>query len=485
MRVIMVMTDSLNRNYLPVYGNDWVRTPNIDRFAEMSVTLEGHWLGSAPTMPTRRDLATGRLHFFERGWGGLEPFDVTLNSLLRRAGVWTHLETDSYHYFHIGGEGYVESFDTWAFHRGQESDGYGSSVRPPEEPEHLGQWRPQYARNRARFTSEERYSTPAAFAGAVEWLKSNEGADDYMLWVEVFDPHEPFDCPRSYVESYGDDWTGPLYFWSAYRQVDPDCDATKHLTRQYAGVVTMLDAWFGKLLDEIERQKILDDTLIVFTTDHGHMLGEKGVTGKNKWHVWNQLGNIPLIVRLPGGRNAGSRRTQVTQNIDVMPTILDYFGAPPSHAIHGSSMRGILEDDAPSARGTALFGWYGQSVNITDGTHTYMRAAAREDNGPLYRHFLTAVPGSMHDMPGANWYEGAEYGRFLPYADLPVFRTPMKRPRGEHHADTRLYDIVNDYAQEKNLAGSELEAKYERMLIDAMKAVDAPPSQFERLGLQS
>lgn len=66
MKVIVILSDSLNRHYLPCYGNEWVRTPNIDRLAERSITFDNHWIGSAPCMPARRDMLTGRLNFLER-----------------------------------------------------------------------------------------------------------------------------------------------------------------------------------------------------------------------------------------------------------------------------------------------------------------------------------------------------------------------------------------------------------------------------------
>ena len=436
MKTIIVMTDSLNRNYLPVYGNEWVKTPNIDRFAEMSVTMENHWLGSAPTMPTRRDMFTGRLHFLERGWGGLEPFDVPFTRLLRDAGIYCHLETDSYHYFHIGGEGYCASFDTWGFHRGQEFDAYGSKVTPLKEPDHLGKWSAQYAVNQSRVKTEAEYSTPQTFQGAVQWLKDNEGEDNFLLWVEGFDPHEPFGCPQEFLDAYHDNWDGPLYYWSEYDFVDEKSEAVKHLCKRYAGTVTMLDRWFGKLLDEIERQNMLEDTLLIFTTDHGHMLGEHGCTGKNRWHVWNQLSNIPLIVHLPGSRNAGTRRTQISQNIDILPTVMDYFGVGYTIPIHGRSLREVIEKDAASLRKAALFGWFGQTVNLSDGEFTYMRAAVREDNQPLYRHFLSSVSSSYHDLPDVSHYRGMELGEFLRYAGIPVLRMPVQVDRNPHHSAT-------------------------------------------------
>ncbi len=485
MKAIVVLSDSLNRHFLPPYGNRWVIAPNIRRFAEMSVVFDNHWIGSAPCMPARRDMLTGRLNFLERGWGGVEPFDVPFPRLLRdEAGVFCHMETDHYHYFHVGGENYHMPFNTYTFHRGQEADTMVSRVTMPEEPEHLGQWRGQYALSQTTYHEAADYPTPRTFQGAIDWLHANEGEDDYFLWVEAFDPHEPFDCPQRYLDLYGDDWEGPLYNWSGYDKVDEGSEATRHLRKQYAATLTMMDEWFGKLLDELERQGALDDTLIILTTDHGHMLGERGLTGKNAWHAWNEMANIPLMVHLPGGAHAGERRSQLTQNVDLAPTLFDWFGVEADLPLHGESWMPMLKRNAPAARRAVLYGWFGQTVNVTDGEHTYFRAPATEENQPLFRHFLTPGSFSMRDVAPLSFYDEAEFGHFLPYTPYPVIRARVQRPRSPDWADTRLYNIVEDYAQTRDLVGTEAEAEYEALLIEMLKAMDAPPSQYERLGLK-
>ncbi len=484
MKAILVLSDSLNRHFLPPYGNDWVIAPNIERFARMSVTFDNHWIGSAPCMPARRDMLTGRLNFLEREWGGLEPFDVPFPHLLRdRGGVFCHMETDHYHYFHVGGENYYMPFNTWAFHRGQEHDTFVSRVERPPEPAHIGKWHAQYALNQTAFKTAADFPTPRTFQGAVDWLQANEGADHYFLWIEVFDPHEPFDCPPAYLDRYGDDWSGPLYNWSGYDKVDPTNAATAHLRRQYAATLTMMDEWFGRLLDELERQNALDDTLIIFTTDHGHLLGERGLTGKNNWHCWNELAHIPLIVHLPGNAHAGERRGQLTQNIDIMPTLLDYFSVPCTVPIHGESWLPVLYGNAPVRRRAALYGWFGQTVNVTDGVYTYFRAPAEEENQPLYRHFLTPGTFSLRNVCPLGFYDEAELGPFLPYTDYPVIRARARRQRSPEWQDTMLYNLESDYAQQNNLVGTPAEAHYIDLLVETMRRMDAPPSQYVRLGL--
>ncbi len=475
--------DSLNRHYLPAYGNKRVKTPNIDRLAEKSVTLNNHWLGSAPCMPARRDLLTGRLNFLERNWSGLEPYDIPFTRLLREAGIFSHMVTDHYHYFHPGGENYHAAFDTWEFIRGQENDRPVSRVRLPEEPEHLGRWSPHYELNRTEFKSAGDFPSSKTMNGAVKWLQQNKDADNYMLWVEAFDPHEPFDCPKKYVDLYNDTWDGISYNWSEYEEVDGNSEAIKHLQKQYAGTLTMLDERFGRLLDEIEKQNGFEDTMIILTADHSYMLSEHNCTGKNLFPVWNEMASIPLIIHLPGSRHAGGHREQITQNIDMMPTILDYFNVSFKHEIHGRSLKDILENNGPGNRQAALYGFYGKNVNVTDGEYTYFRASANKENQPLYSYFQMPGTYAYHDIKGEELYRDAELGNFLPHVAGKVIRARNKVELTEYIKDTHLYNILSDPAQKKNLANTDIEKKYIELIKRTMKEMDSPPEQYERMGL--
>ncbi|HEU5330310.1 MAG TPA: sulfatase-like hydrolase/transferase, partial [Thermomicrobiales bacterium] len=152
MKTLFVILDTLRRDFLQPYGNDWVQTPNIARLAERSVVCDNHWVGSLPCMPARREFMTGRHNFLERGWGPLEPFDDVLPHLLRQGErpAFSHLITDHYHYFYLGGEGHNSSFSSWQFERGQESDMWISRVDLPALPETLNRQtqRQQNALNR-------------------------------------------------------------------------------------------------------------------------------------------------------------------------------------------------------------------------------------------------------------------------------------------------------------------------------------------------
>ncbi len=490
MKTIMILSDTLNRHFLPAYGNTWVQTPNIDRLAKMSVTFDNHWVGSMPCMPARRDILTGRLNFLEKAWGGMEPFDVPVTDLMRTQGVYSHMITDHYHYFHPGGENYHAGFNSWELIRGQELDCYADTLEPLERPERIGRWTPVYAQNKALYDKEEDYPTTKTFASGIDWLKRNENADDYFLWLEVFDPHEPFDAPDEYLALYDDDWDGLVYNWPRYSFVDPEKgetpEAIAHLRKRYAAGLTMMDKQLGLLLDELERQGSLEETMIMLTTDHGFMLGEHNCTGKNEFHVWNEQAHLPLIVHMPGHAHAGERRNQLTQNIDIMPTLCDYHELKYEQTINGESWKPILEDNAPAQRDAAIYGYFGKAVNITDGVHTYFRSP-KADNQPLNHYFLSTVGGSHHSLMSKKMYEGGQLDTHLPYTDYPVIKAPFQDAKlwydcGHFH-DTKLFNISNDYAQEKDLCGTIEENNYKELLVKTMKELAVPEEHLERLEL--
>ncbi|RKW18661.1 MAG: hypothetical protein D8B54_01725 [Catonella sp.] len=128
MRTVVILIDTLRKDFLKAYNPDsWALTPNLDAFSQESLVFDNHFVGSMPCMPARRDIFTGRLNFLERSWGPIEVFDVTFPQLLRQHKIFTHITTDHCHYMRLAGDGYLQQFDTWDYHRGQEGDPWISS----------------------------------------------------------------------------------------------------------------------------------------------------------------------------------------------------------------------------------------------------------------------------------------------------------------------------------------------------------------------
>ena len=485
MKAIVILFDTLCRRFLAPYGAAALATPNMTRLARRSLVFDNHWMGSAPCMPARRDMLTGRINFLERGWGGLEPFDIPLPHALARAGVHSHIETDHYHYFQGGGEFYATSFSTWSAYRGQEYDPLPAAIRSGDSLDPDLTWnKAAMQRNRARFVQDLDFPSPRTLQGAADWLRMNEHADNYLLWVEAFDPHAPMDYPAEYDSCYGDELRADFPIDALPDDTPPErLDRFYEERRKYANLLRMTDKWLGALLDEIDRQQGWDDSLIILTTDHGLMFGEHGHLGKNACHAWNELAHIPLFVHLPGSRNAGQRRAQLTQSVDLFPSLLEYFGAGSERAIHGRSLLAIAEHDAPSQREAVIFGWYGKTVSVSDGQHVYFRAPASRENHPLYHYFL--MPTQYHHRMSADRLKRAELGHFLPWLACPVLRVPGLPEFGIHDEiyENRCYNITEDYHQLRDLCGNAVERRMRDMLVDAMKNADSPAEQFERLGL--
>lgn len=508
MKTIFILADSTNRRFLKMYGAEHpAQTPNLDRLAERGTVFENHWCGSAPCMPARRDILTGRLNFLEKPWGGLEPFDQTLPALLRTKNVYTRMVTDHYLYLHVGGENYWNDFTASEILRGQEFDSLNmpackAGIVTQKRPEgYKGIYSQEHDETYRRFRSEEEYPSPMTMKKAAAWLEDNHDADNFLLWVEGFDPHEPFDVPQKYIDLYrdedGDDYEGMPCYWPEYRRNLFTDQETRHLNVRYKALLTMTDHYIGKILDVLNRYDMWQDTMVIFTTDHGYMLGEHGYMAKNYMPAYNEVFHIPLVIWHPQAKV--KRSAALTQNIDLFPTLLEQFGVDQGQLhgpIHGRDLMPLLTGEKQTVRDGVIYGYFGKSVNYTDGRYTYLRCAADESNRPL--NVYTAIPTTLRQYYGVGCIARQDYDKIgfghLSWTDYPVYRFPadiidFKNPsqeysrRSEYNQTTCLYDLKADYAQEHPIQDPELEARYAEKLRAAMQLHDSPAEQFERLGL--
>jgi arylsulfatase A-like enzyme len=500
MNTIIILADTTIRSYLGAYGNDWTITPNLDRLAARSCIFDQHWCGSAPCVPARRDFFTGRLNFLERPWGGAEAFDVLLPDILRKqAGVYSHLVTDHSFYWTPGGENYHWAFDSWVLERGQEHDVYHSLNQTLPIPEHRGQWSQQYYKNQMLFKTEEDFPSPRTYSRAMEWLDQNHESENFLLWVESFDPHEPFDTPQEYLDLYEDDYEGVPYFWPAYAPCEDTPEENRHIRKRYAAALTMTDRWIGKLLDKLDEYDLRKDTMVIFTTDHGFCLGEHGYMAKNYMPAYNEVFHIPLLISLPG-QTASRRIDTLTQTTDLFSTVLDVYGIGTEdlpNKIHGRSLLPLLRGQTPEDWRTHLiYGYYGKSVNLTDGRHTYFRVPANEANTPL--NIYASLPTTLRQYMGIQDLSDprlVEHGRFLSWTDYPVYKIPAQNfdfkndsqtfsVRGPYNTENLLFDIQTDYEQLHPLQDPDLEQQFTEILKTELGRHDSPPEQYERLGLE-
>src|SRR5690349_11923151 len=205
---VVILLDSLNRHMLGSYGGDEFATPNLDAFAARSLRFQKHYAGSLPCIPARHDILCGALDFLWRPWVSIELWEEPITRSLRESGVTTMLVTDHPHLFEVGGENYHTDFLARDYVRGHEGDPWrtepdASWVGAPARPARwynaralgrdLGDNTMAYDRSRTWFRDEEDHPGPRVMTAAADWLHTSAPHHDrWLLFVDEFDPHEPF-----------------------------------------------------------------------------------------------------------------------------------------------------------------------------------------------------------------------------------------------------------------------------------------------------
>ncbi|MHC4993466.1 MAG: sulfatase [Planctomycetota bacterium] len=483
MRVIQVMFDSLNRRALGAYGGN-LKTPNFDRLANRAVTFDNMYVGSMPCMPARRELHTGRLNFLHRSWGPLEPFDDSAPQTLKEAGVYTHLCTDHQHYWEDGGATYHNRYSSYEFFRGQEGDLWKGEVADPEEPEHLGRWWRSDEINRKYLKTEADQPQTKTFDAGLEFIATNAGEDSWHLTIETFDPHEPFFTQQRYKDLYPHDYRGPRFDWPDYKPVTETDAQVAHARLEYAALVSMCDANLGRVLDAMDRHDLWRDTLLIVHADHGFMLGEHDCWAKCWAPYYNEVAQIPMFIWDPRRGVQGERRGALTQTIDLPATILGCFGIEPPPDMQGVDLAPVIAGEVDVVRDGALFGQHGAHVNCTDGRYVYMRAPVGAANDPLFDYTLMPThmrqrfdPEELRDIELAGPFSFTKGCRVIKTRERAVWlfeKEPLQ---------TLLFDLENDPGQERPIRDPDIEDRMADLMVGLMEANDAPPEQYERLGL--
>lgn len=342
MRAIMIMFDTLSRNYLSNYGNAKEVTPNFQWLAKKMTTFDQFYGGSMPCMPARRELHTGRYNFMHRMWGQLEPFDHSIFEIMQKNNIYCHLVTDHSHYFEDGGATYHNRYSTWQGFRGQEGDRWlprklGENLNNTNVLNKTGISVKQHFSNRAKQLTEETMSSTKTVKAGLEFLETYHTEDDWFLQIECFDPHEPFYIP-SKEQSHA-------YFWPKYGRVTDEITENDlaELKREYKALIKICDKNLGKLLDYIDKNNMWKDTLIIVNTDHGILLGEHGWLGKNVAPMYEEVIHLPFFISSPNSIK-GNRCKVLSQTIDIPATLLDYFGIKNDLEMDGKSLLPILKN---------------------------------------------------------------------------------------------------------------------------------------------
>jgi arylsulfatase A-like enzyme len=315
--VIIYLVDALRADRLGAYGCDRGLSPRLDAMAEEGVTFTDVTAQSSWTKAAVASIFTG---FWPRAHGVNGPEDrlpdhlPTLPELLR---------TEGYRTAAVVANAYVG--EPFGFGRGFDSFEFIEHTRGRSEVIHerLERW----------FRAREEDEAP------------------FFLYVHTIDPHAPYAPPTRFRETFAGSVADPsvgqveTVRGLVLGSVEPTDALAEDLRRLYDAEIAANDASFGRLLDLLENTGELDDTLVIFTSDHGEAFGEHG-TWTHGLDLHNEVLAVPLVMRLPGAASPGRRVAAPVQHIDLLPTILDRCGVTSGDEFPGAA---LLVGDRPSA----------------------------------------------------------------------------------------------------------------------------------------
>lgn len=406
--VLFIMCDQLRWDYLSCTGHPHLHTPNIDKLASRGVLFDRAYVQSPICGPSRMSFYTGR-YVSSHGstWNGipLKVGEMTLGDHLRPLGVRTalcgktHMTADVEGMKRLGlapdseigvrvaecgfepyerddglhpeGPRYPrnEAYDAFMKARGWPDENPWETVANSAEDEDgniLSGWFMDHADKPARAADEES-ETPYITSRAMDFIRE-AGDAPWCLHLSYIKPHWPYIVPAPYHDMYGPEThldpvrgnaerADPHPVFGAFmeervsRAFRDDATRTRVLTA-YMGLIKQIDDQMGRLMDFLDDQGLTEETMIIFTSDHGDYLGDHWMGEKELFH--DASARIPLIVVDPSAEadaTRGLKSDALIEAIDVVPTILDYFGggAVP-HIIEGKSLLPVLHGHADSLR---------------------------------------------------------------------------------------------------------------------------------------
>ncbi|MFI6347068.1 sulfatase [Streptomyces sp. NPDC050560] len=440
--VLWICTDQQRWDTLGSAGNTWTRTPHLDALAEGGVVFDAAYTQSPVCTPSRASFLTGR---YPRTTGArqngqsLSEHEVLVTRTLADAGYVCglagklHLSAahpsvspgteprvrDGYSEFHWSHhpdpDWPTNEYEHWLRER-------GTTYSTPflEGSHHVMEGMP-----------EEDHQTTWCANKAVEFIEAHEDFENPWLFsVNIFDPHHPFDPPAAYLRRYLDRLDeiplpayedGELDTKPVFQRIDHEgayggnedfsyprmSDREHRLVRAaYWAMCDLIDAQVGRMLDALGRTGQRDNTIVVFSTDHGEMLGDHGIYLKGPY-FYEAAVRVPLIVSFPGRVPPGRRAPELVELVDIAPTLLDAAGLPRTPGMQGRSLWPRLsgQDDTAEPREDVYCEYYNAMPWHPDPKPqaTMIRTAAHKlvafhglDTGELYD--LTADPGEHTNL---------------------------------------------------------------------------------------
>ncbi len=491
--ILFITSDQQHWNTIGAF-NPNLKTPNLDRLTREGMRFQRAYCPNPTCTPTRASLITGQYPSQHGAWSlgtQLMPDRPVIGDLLQEAGYRTELigkghfsqwrSHPGYRSLEDGSfredPAFMADFDetTYGFelhesshrgHIGKEAEwGYGAWVEAQ-----LGQaWRDFSAKGKAVpyvWPFEEKYHLNAFISDRTQRLleRHHEREEPFYLWASFNDPHPPYTTPEPWASLY-DPATVPLPDWPSpeeHTKNPPHFQKTQEQAPDFSGyqetpafnhgmhrhirwrdredlaqkvaiyysMISSMDHYIGRILEKLDALGLTENTLVIFTSDHGHFFGQHGLDAKGPFH-YEDMVRVPFIVRQPGRIPAGVETDALISLVDVAPTMLSWLGLPVPHAMSGLDFSPVFEGTLPARRSHVVVENHHQPTAIH--LKTYINARYKltvylnQDYGELFD--LQADPGEVNNR--WNDPEAAELKneliRQLLFAEMAKEVLPMPR----------------------------------------------------------
>jgi arylsulfatase len=358
--VLFIMTDQQRADALGAAGNTVIRTPHLDALAKDGVLFRHCWVQHPVCMPSRASIFTGRYpsaHRVRTNGVALPPYETTLAQTFLENGYRTG-GAGKFHFVpHLNRQ--LPTMDTHPgpFYGFQEFH-IGEDDRTGEYGLWLKRYHPEYAGKRDHELPVEVHHTSWTASHTIDFIKKCGGrGEPFFAFCSFVDPHQGYDPPPPYRTMYkeadmpaaisrpGELDDKPPFFKSFAKQWQSVTDRWRYHRTQYYGEVTFIDDAVGRIVAALEGLRIRENTLVLFTSDHGDMLGDHGLFFKGPFH-YRGCTNVPLLFHWPGHLRAGKRVDGMVQEIDLFPTITALLGLTNPPGVQGKSQKPVLTTDS-------------------------------------------------------------------------------------------------------------------------------------------